>query len=212
MNLYTSQKKYFEAAYRSGVHGWPVEGAAPQVLRFVKQFKKKCPVADVLDIGCGEGRHAALFARHRYHTIGLDYEPLALKRAAQFHPNLSPYLRLVVGDLFQMPFRRSRPFDVILDYGCLHHVRKQDTPLYLNNVVPLLKSGGFFLLSCFSPEFRHYPGEKRTRDWLVHRGHYDRFFKKSDLTDIFEKEFDILEIEEERQSLHAFYHLVMRKK
>lgn len=213
MNIYTSQKKYFKKAYQTGEHGWPVEGPSAPVARFLDRFKKEKRAGRVLDIGCGEGRHAALFARHGYQAIGLDYEPLALARADRIVGSGSarPNLRFVLGDVFHLPFEPNS-FDVILDYGCLHHVRKQDTSAYLTSVVPSLKPGGYFLLSCFSMHFKHHPDEKRTRDWLVHKGHYDRFFQKSSFKEIFEKDFDILQIEEERQALYAFYHVLMRKK
>ncbi|MGB3939933.1 MAG: class I SAM-dependent methyltransferase [Candidatus Manganitrophaceae bacterium] len=213
MAIYASQKKYFEKAYRTGEHGWPVEGPSPPVVRFLTHFKKENRSGRILDIGCGEGRHAALFAREGYRAVGLDNQPLAVERAAQIAGNgrVRRNLRFLVGDVFHLPFG-PQAFDVILDYGCLHHICRRDTAVYLKNVVPLLKPGGYFLLSCFSTRFKHHPEEKRKRNWLVHNGHYDRFFTKGELKSIFLRDFDILNIEEENQSLHAFYHLLMCKK
>lgn len=211
--IYRSQKKYFEQAYQTGEHGWPVEGPSEPVVRFLNRFIKENKTGRVLDIGCGEGRHAALFAQHGFQAIGLDYQPLALTRANRLHPNGSSRLPLqfILGDVFHLPFGPDF-FDVVLDYGCLHHIRIRDTERYLDNVVPVLKPGGYFLLSCFSTHFKHHPAERRTRNWMVHKGHYDRFFRKGDFKSIFGDRFDIVEIEEERQALHAFYHLLMRKK
>jgi SAM-dependent methyltransferase len=211
MNIYQSQKSYFETAYRSGEHGWPVEGPSEPIIRFLNQFKKEKSSGRVLDIGCGEGRHTAFFAEQGYEAIGLDYQSLALERARRLTGNVKPHLHFVLGDVFHLPFA-PEDFDVILDYGCLHHVRKRDTGAYLESVVPLLKPGGYFLLSCFSMRFKHHPGEKRSRDWLVHKGHYDRFFKKGSFKEIFGKEFEVVHLEEERQSLYAFYHVWMRKR
>ncbi|HLG22136.1 MAG TPA: class I SAM-dependent methyltransferase [Candidatus Manganitrophaceae bacterium] len=213
MSVYASQKKYFEKAYATGEHGWPVEGPSQPVVRFISRYKKEKPEGRVLDIGCGEGRHALLFARHGYQAVGLDYEPLALARAKRFARNGSApsSLQFILGDVFHLPFA-PQFFDVVLDYGCLHHVRKRDTASYLQNVSPLLKPGGYFLISCFSTRFKHHPGEKRSRDWMVHNGHYDRFFRKENFKEVFGRDFVILRIEEERQSLYAFYHVLMRKK
>jgi SAM-dependent methyltransferase len=211
MNIYQSQKSYFETAYRSGEHGWPVEGPSEPIIRFLNQFKKEKSSGRVLDIGCGEGRHTAFFAEQGYEAIGLDYQSLALERARRLTGNVKPHLHFVLGDVFHLPFA-PEDFDVILDYGCLHHVRKRDTGAYLESVVPLLKPGGYFLLSCFSMRFKHHPGEKRSRDWLVHKGHYDRFFKKGSFKEIFGKAFEVVHLEEERQSLYAFYHVWMRKR
>jgi len=216
VSIYTSQKKYFEEAYRTGEHGWPVEGASAPVVRFLQQFKKEKSTGRVLDIGCGEGRHAVLFAREGYATIGLDYQPLALARARRFsgisgNGTARTNLQFMLGDVFHLPFR-PESFDVVLDYGCLHHIRRRDTDAYLGNVVPVLKRGGYFLLSCFSTRFKHHPDEKRKRDWMVHNGHYDRFFRKGDFKAIFGRDFNMIHVEEERQSVYAFFHVVMRKK
>ncbi len=208
MSIYPSQKKFFEAAYRTGEHGWPISDPSMPVVHFLKQYKRRA--ARVLDIGCGEGRHAILFAKRGHKTVGMDYLPGAITRAIQINHAVSPHLRFVLGDVFYPPFLQNA-FDVILDYGCFHHVRKQDEKAYLKNVLPMLKSGGHFLLCCFSSRFKHEPGERRTRDWLVHRGHYDRFFKKGSFKTIFGAAFDILSVEEERQGLYVFYHVLMQK-
>ncbi|MFQ5597132.1 MAG: class I SAM-dependent methyltransferase [Nitrospiria bacterium] len=211
MDLYERQKRYFEAAYRTGDHAWPISGASGPVVRFLGRFKLEKASGRVLDIGCGEGRHAGFFSRSGYWTIGLDYQPEALARAADLVQDGRPNLFFVLGDVFHLPFARER-FDVLIDYGCLHHVRKRDTDAYLKSVVPLLKSGGYLLLCCFSTDFKHHPDEKRTRDWLVHKGHYDRFFKKESFQSIFGADFDVIHIEEERETLYVFFHVVMRKK
>lgn len=211
MGIYTSQKRYFEEAYRSGKHGWPVEEPSAPVVRFLNQFKKEKPLGSVLDIGCGEGRHVGLFATEGYLSVGLDYQSLALSRARSLQKKRSSHLHFVLGDILHVPLRPNS-FDVILDYGCFHHIRKQDADIYFKNVFPLLKAGGHFLLSCFSTRFKHHPDERRTRDWLVHKGHYDRFFKSGSFKEIFGHMFDIIHIEEEQQTLYAFYHVLMCKK
>ena len=99
--------------------------------------------------------------------------------------------------------------DIIIDDG-LHTFEANS--MFLDGSLKLLKPGGFFLLSCFSMHFKHHPQERRTRDWLVHQGHYDRFFKRGSFKKIFGETFEILQIEEERQSLYAFYHVLMRRK
>ncbi len=211
MNLYETQKQYFEAAYKKGEHGWPVSGVSAPIVRFLKRFQSEQKTGRVLDIGCGEGRHTTFFAEAGYQSVGLDYQKKALARAASVFKGDTSFFQLVQGDVFHLPFLPGR-FDVLIDYGCLHHVRRRDTQAYLNSVVPLLRPGGYFLLCCFSEHFKHHADERRTRDWLVHQGHYDRFFRQGDFSKIFGASFDVLEIKEEREALYAFYYVLMKKK
>jgi SAM-dependent methyltransferase len=113
--------------------------------------------------------------------------------------------------VFALPFR-PETFDVVVDYGCLHHVRRSDTQRYLDQVVSVIKSGGHYLLSCFSTKFKHHAGERRTRNWLVHAGHYDRFFRRADFPVVFGRWFDILALTEDRDGLYVFHNVLMRKK
>ncbi len=213
MSIYPLQKKYFENAYRVGKHGWPIEEPSPFVSQFLNQFRSASKGLRVLDLGCGEGRHTLAFAKKGWCAVGLDYQPLALEKAKTFahKKKIQQKVSFVLGDLFHLPFR-THSFDVLVDFGVLHHIRRRDTAFYLKTVDSLLASNGFFLLSCFSVMFKHYPGERRTRNWLVHQGHYDRFFKKTDFSDIFGNVFTILRIQEERQGSYSFYNVLLRKR
>jgi len=214
MNVYARQARYFREAYQRGEHGWPVEGPEPRIAAALRRLVPRLPGGRVLDLGCGEGRHTFDAAERGFRVIGVDAEPLAIKRAralAAKHPGAGDRAGFVAADLFALPFRPSM-FDVLIDYGCFHHVTRADTRRYLDGVLPLLKPGGYFLLSCFSTRFKHHPGERRTRDWVVHRGHYDRFFRKRDFASMFGGWCDVLAIREERDGLSGFYHVTMRRK
>ena len=209
-DIYRAQRAYFERAYETGEHGWPTEGVSPMVARFLRMFRSRG--RRVLDIGCGEGRHTRAFAGAGALAVGVDLEPKALARAREAVERGSGRgPGFVQADVFALPFAPST-FDVVLDYGCLHHVRRHDTQRYLEQVVPLLKPEGSFLLSCFSTKFKHHAGERRTRDWLVHHGHYDRFFRRADFDAIFGPELDILEATEDRDGLYVFHNVLMRKR
>lgn len=214
MSIYARQAAYFRDAYRRGEHGWPIEGPEPFLAKMIGRLRRLGHGGRALDVGCGEGRHTFYAAERGYRTIGVDYEPLAIRRARRLapkHPRARGRARFQVGNIFSLPFRPAT-FDLLIDYGCLHHVTRRDTRRYLACVVSLLKPGGYFLLSCFSTKFQHHPREHRTRDWLVHRGHYDRFFRKRDFANIFSRWCDVLEIQEERNGLSGFYHVVMRRR
>ncbi len=164
-----------------------------------------------LDIGCGEGRHSIAFAEAGFGTVGMDLEPKALARARSAVQDRNVRPGFLQANVFALPFS-TEVFDVVVDYGCLHHVRRSDTSRYLAQVVPLLKPGGQYLLSCFSTKFRHHAAERRTRDWLVHAGHYDRFFRRADFPALFGRWFDIVDLTEDRDGLYVFHNVHMQKR
>ncbi|MEW6684022.1 MAG: class I SAM-dependent methyltransferase [Nitrospirota bacterium] len=207
--IYRAQRAYFSHAYETGRHGWPTVGVSPMVARFLRSVKGRGGRA--LDIGCGEGRHSAAFAQSGFLTVGVDLEPKALARARAALNGAADGPTFLQANVFALPFSAGT-FDVVVDYGCLHHIRRPDTRRYLDQVVPLLKPGGYYLLSCFSTKFKHHAGERRTRDWLVHAGHYDRFFRRADFPAIFGRWFDLLELTEDRDGLYVFHNVLMRKR
>jgi SAM-dependent methyltransferase len=203
-------QKYFREAYRTGLHGWETEEPSPWALAFLRKVKKRGAVPKLLDVGCGEGRHCIAARRLGFEVTGIDFQPLALARARRFAA-----MRRLSGisfrraDILAQPFRRSS-FDVVLDWGCLHHQRKTDWPSYLHELLRVLKPEGFYILSVFSPEFRYFRGSERS--WHVAYGAYRRCFTESEIRTLFCRHFEILQIVEDRAEGRGFFHALMRRR
>jgi hypothetical protein len=60
-------------------------------------------------------------------------------------------------------------------------------------------------------KFRHHPKERRTRNWLVHRNHYDHFFSPAEIRAEFAPTFEVRTILEELEGLNGFHHALLRK-
>lgn len=206
-SIYRRQREFFRKAYQSGDHGWPVEGPTPYVKTLVRRLGSGRG-RRALDLGCGEGRHTLLLANQGYDVTGLDLEPLAIRKARAFLRRAGASATLVTGDSLDLRFPPER-FDLVLDYGCFHHVVTRDWPRYIRQVIRVLKPGGHFVLSVFSTRFKHHPEERRTRNWLVHRNHYDHFFTPAEIRRAFGKAFRIVDIREEHEGLNGFYHCLM---
>ncbi|HLY09517.1 MAG TPA: class I SAM-dependent methyltransferase [Planctomycetota bacterium] len=208
--IYQKQRGFFRKAYKTGRHGWPEVGPTPHVVRWVRTLGP-ARGRTALDLGCGEGRHTILLAGRGYDVTALDLEPLALRKARTYMRKAGLDARFVAGDALDLRFPPAS-FDLVLDYGCFHHVVTRDWTRYRRGIARVLRPRGHLLLSVFSRKFRHHPGERRTRNWLVHRHHYDHFFSRDELRDTFAPDFDVRGVQEELDGLNGFLHALLQKR
>ena len=205
-----ANRHYFHQAYRTGQHGWDVTKPSPYALRLLRLIKRQVPGGRLLDIGCGEGRHSIAAAKLGLKPTGIDFEPLALVRARRFaKAALGAKARAIVfrrASVLALPFADAS-FDVVLDYGCLHHQRAADWPVYRANVLRVLRPLGFYILSVFTRDFSLFHGSRR--QWHIAQGSYRRYFTRKDLAVLLGRHFEFVETEEEPR---GFWHILMRRR
>lgn len=203
-------RRYFRQAYETGRHGWQASDPSPYVARNLATVGSNTAGRRLLDLGCGEGRHCLLAARTGFLPTGVDYEPMAVRRAEANarEAGLANRIQWAVADIFALPFAPGS-FDVVLDYGCLHHQKKSGWPRYRAAILAALRPDGYFLLSTFSTAFRVYGPQERS--WHLAHGAYRRFFTADDLHGLFGQDFEFLSLEEEREGARGFWHALMRR-
>lgn len=105
---------------------------------------------DVLEIGCGQGAGARiiydLFDPKRY--CGVDLDPRMIRRAVSRVGDL-PNATFTEGDVSSLDFRDAE-FDLIVDFGIVHHVPNWRDALA--EVHRVLRVGGEFLFEDLSLE------------------------------------------------------------
>ena len=205
-----ANRQYFRKAYCTGKHGWAVENPSPFAAKFLNRLKQIVPGGRLLDIGCGEGRHAIVASRLGFKVTAVDYEPSALKRARRIAKDGGVQgIIFRVANVLCFP-RPETVFDIVLDYGCLHHQRKVDWPAYKASVLRVLSPNGFFILSVFSPKFSLFHGSKK--NWHIAQDAYRRYFTRRDILKLFGREFEVLEMIEENGGQHGFWHVLFRRR
>jgi SAM-dependent methyltransferase len=93
----------------------------------------------VLDVGCGTGEFASLFAPESY--LGIDLHPGYVRFAARHNPAH----RFVCADAAAWP-GEGRPFDLCLVNGVLHHLDDASARALLAAVLGHTRSGGSLLV------------------------------------------------------------------
>ncbi len=205
-----ANRAYFRRAYRTGVHGWEVERPATLAVRFLRRLAREVPRGKLLDIGCGEGRHAIAAAKMGFRVTAADFEPLAIARARRFaRKHGARGIAFRVADARRLPFPAAS-FDVVFDYGCLHHQRRSDQAAYRRSLLRVLKPRGWYVLCAFSPRFRLFRG--CSRPWHIAQGSYRRCFTHRDITSLFSRDFEILALLDERGLGGGFLQALMRKR
>jgi len=204
-----ANRRYFRESYRTGEHGWAAETPSPYAVDFLKRLKQVVPRGKLLDIGCGEGRHSFAAARLGFKVTAIDYEPLALKRARRIaKAKQTAGITFREADVFRLPFCDAC-FDAVVDYGCLHHQRKADWPIYKANILRVLKPEGFYVLSVFSPNFQLFHGSRRK--WHIAYGAYRRCFTRNEIIELLGSDFKVVELLEERGNDGGFWHALLKR-
>jgi SAM-dependent methyltransferase len=159
------------------------------------------PGSTLFELGCGNGRDALYFARHRLRVTACDQSSVAighLREQVRRTHRLHAHVELVEAEfrhLGEIP-----PVDVVYSRFTLHAVDADEASSVLRWSRRALRPGGQFMIEARSVKGELYGrGEPAGRDAFVHDGHYRRFIRLDELTGELEAVgFEIEEAIEER--------------
>lgn len=116
--------------------------------------------SEILELGCGSGRHALELSRHGYRITGIDRSPAMIAEARKRAPNLS----FQQGDLRDC--RLPRKFDVVLAlfHVMSYQVSNADLQAAFATAANHLNPGGLFLFDFwYGPAVLHDPPVVRVK-------------------------------------------------
>jgi len=131
-----------------------------------------------LDLGTGPGTQAIELAKIGFESTGSDISKNAIAKAQE----LSSDVNFVEDDILNSSFVDDE-FDFILYRGCFHVFEPSLRKKYLSQIKRILRDDGILFLKVMSKEEKGLPDEE---------GPYK--FSEQDILDIFEKDFQILDI------------------
>lgn len=102
-----------------------------------------------LDMGCGNGRNAIYLAQQGFQVDANDISEEAIQKAQVAAACLKVSVNFMRGSFLELNADNSI-YDLIYDFGCLHHIHPHRRPQYINFVSRSLKPNGIFALGCFN--------------------------------------------------------------
>ena len=161
------------------------------------KFDVKRPAERMLDLGCGNGRHAMYFARQGMKAAGIDVSDQAIDWANDWAGREGLEVDFRVGDIRNLPFE-DQSFDVVVSHGVLDHVPMETARKAASEVRRVLRPNGLFYCDLRSTEdFEYGVGEQAGLNTFVVSDGYEQglvqhFFSRAETEELFDGLFRIL--------------------
>jgi len=118
------------------------EAQPPPLL--VRALDARAVPGRALDVGCGAGTHSLYMASRGYAVTAIDFMPQAIAMLEERAAAAGHAIRAVQADV--LTWAADRPFDVVLDVGCLHSLAGAERLAYREQLMRWLAPGGDFIL------------------------------------------------------------------
>jgi ubiquinone/menaquinone biosynthesis C-methylase UbiE len=162
------------------------------------------PGADVLDVGCGAGRHLVPLVRNGFRAVGADLSEQALAL-------LDPRYSRVVADVQRLPFS-DRSFDAVTCYGVLQHLTLAGQVKAVDELFRVLRHQGLVFVEVAGRlDMRYGRGKRIATDTFVRGGIPHHYFSQSELHELFQSAgFAVLTLDDKVTKKH--YNDVLRRR
>jgi SAM-dependent methyltransferase len=109
------------------------------------------PAGRALELGCGSGTDSIYVARHGWTVTGVDIVSEAVALARRNAHAAGVNVRFVEGDATRLQeLGLGEPFDLIVDFGCMHTLPPDLRPAYVHGVSAMAAPGATLLLYGFA--------------------------------------------------------------
>jgi SAM-dependent methyltransferase len=181
----------------SSVAPWweePAPEAYPLLTRWSKaRFK------NFLDLGCGIGRHAVLFADNNFNVNAFDLSEEGINKLKILSQSKNLLIKTKIGDMLSLPYKDDF-FDCIIAYHVIYHADDNGIKKAISEIKRVLKKDGEAYLTFNSQNgtsFKDPDNKHITQNTIIkEKGHEARiphfYSTKQDVENLL-KDFKILE-------------------
>jgi len=144
-------KFVYSLAFLLGADNWKIDPTPEELMETVKSLPQK--ETTILDLGCGDGHDCLTIAKAGYRTIGVDFVPLAIRKAkkAAETAGVGEQISFYQGDVGNLDRLDLPKVDLAYDIGCFHLLEADKAQDYIEGLAALLKKDGIFILKAFAP-------------------------------------------------------------
>jgi len=142
-----SKAPFWERAYREkDMNAFSTKPNAT-ITEFENLF---CKEATVLDVGCGEGQNAIYLAKQGYNVDAFDISECGIAKVTDRCKALGVKLNAFAADLRGYEFKHD--YDVIMSFGTLHFVSKDDWKRFITEAKAHTNDGGIHIMQLFTDD------------------------------------------------------------
>ena len=136
---------FFNEAYR-GVPPWDIGRPQGEFVRLAEEGKV---TGDLIDVGCGTGENAMMFASKGHRVLGVDSAPLAIRKAKAKAKERKSRAEFMLANALDLP-SIGRRFDAAIDCGLFHVFSDGERVSFAKSLRVVLNPEGVYFMLCFS--------------------------------------------------------------
>ena len=142
-------------------------GSRSKIENFVdKAVDGRINPGKAITLGCGVGRETIHLARKGFDVTGLDFSPIAIRRARKKAQAAGLDIPFIVDDLTNLQQVKGT-YDLVMDFGAINDLSQTDRDLYIKNVLPLINPNGHYAMFCFEKMFPSKEVYRRFQETLA---------------------------------------------
>jgi len=146
-------KEWFNSEYYLKVYSHRNQTEAERLVELIAKFWNLKANSSVLDMACGAGRHALIFAKFGYKVTAVDLSQRLISEAKKNAEQESIEIEFVISDILDFEFSKKFDLAVNLFTSIGYFEKDNENFAVIKKANDLLNYGGYFVLDYFNKDF-----------------------------------------------------------